>query len=158
MMTVGRASSVGWKTIGLYLLTTLVASILGLISIVSFQGLFEQGEFDTAKSTRVQLGCDGEGSFLSHDADGSVVCSANLTEDMSSYFIINDVDSTFSKTSSGPKNDLSLSDTIYDGVFQKLITSNIFVSFVEANFAAVVLFASKLCTCRTLTPRSIILF
>ena len=125
-------------------MTTLLASILGLISIVSFKGLFDQGEFDNDTNTRVQLGCDGEGSYLTHDADGSVVCSANLTEDMSSYFIITDVDNTFSKTSSGPKNDLSLSDTVYDGVFKKLITSNIFESFVAANFAAVVLFASKL--------------
>lgn len=34
-----------------------------------------------------------------------------------------------------------MSDTIYDGVFTKLITSNIFFSFVDSNFAAVIVFA-----------------
>jgi Na+/H+-dicarboxylate symporter len=43
--------------------------------------------------------------------------------------------------SSGPASGISLSDTIYDGVFTKLFTSNIFGSFVSANFAAVVFFA-----------------
>jgi len=33
MMSLGRASSVGWKTIGLYTLTTLIASVIGLIAI-----------------------------------------------------------------------------------------------------------------------------
>jgi len=142
MMTVGRAGSVGWKTIGLYLLTTLLASILGLISIVSFQPLFDQGEFEVTSEQRVQLGCDAESdSYLSHGVNGSVVCSANLTDDMSSYFVISDIDNTFQTTSSGPKDDISMSDTVYEGVFEKLITSNIFASFVEANFAAVVLFA-----------------
>jgi len=142
MMTVGRAGSVGWKTIGLYLLTTLLASILGLISIVSFQPLFDQGEFEVTSEQRVQLGCDAESdSYLSHGVNGSVVCSANLTDDTSSYFVISDIDNTFQTTSSGPKDDISMSDTVYEGVFEKLITSNIFASFVEANFAAVVLFA-----------------
>jgi len=142
MMTVGRAGSVGWKTIGLYLLTTLLASILGLISIVSFQPLFDQGEFEVTSEQRVQLGCDAESdSYLSHGVNGTVVCSANLTDDMSSYFVISDIDNTFQTTSSGPKDDISMSDTVYEGVFEKLITSNIFASFVEANFAAVVLFA-----------------
>lgn len=141
MMTVGRAGAVGWKTIGLYLLTTLVASILGLISIVCFKGLFTEGEFGEPSKARVQLGCSEEGSYLSWADDGSVTCSANLTEDMGNYWFINDVDKSFASTSSGPKNDLSMSDTIYDGVFVKLITSNIFDSFVDANFAAVVLFA-----------------
>jgi Na+/H+-dicarboxylate symporter len=141
MMFVGRAGSVGWKTIGLYLLTTLMASIIGLISILSFKGLFSQGEFADPTDPRITLGCDEDGSFLSHDNGGNVVCTANLTEDMSSYWYITDVDKSFAAQSSGPRNDLSMSDTIYDGVFRKLITSNIFDSFVDANFAAVVLFA-----------------
>jgi Sodium:dicarboxylate symporter family len=104
MMSVGRASSVGWKTIGLYLLTTLLASILGLISIVSFKGMFEQGEFEGPGKSRVQLGCE-DGGYLAHDDSGDVFCSANITDDMNSYFVISDVDSTFEKKSSGPKNE-----------------------------------------------------
>lgn len=142
MMSVGRASSIGVRTIGLYLLTTVLASILGLISILCFKSLFDQGSFEESGPAMVQLGCsEEEGSFLTHSTDGTVSCSANLTGDMSNYFVINDVDNTFVKAKKGPINDLSLSDTIYDGVFTKLITNNIFESFVDANFAAVVLFA-----------------
>lgn len=35
MMSLGRASSVGWKTLGLYTLTTVIASIIGLLAIVT---------------------------------------------------------------------------------------------------------------------------
>lgn len=140
MMNVGRASTVGVKTIGLYLFTTLIASIIGIISIMVFKGLFKTEEIETNSQTRVQLGCEAEDSFLAHDGAGSVFCSANLTEGMSNYFSIEDIDGTFIQTASGPA-ELSFSDTIYDGVFGKMITSNIFGSFVEANFAAVVLFA-----------------
>ena len=79
MMAVGRASTVGWKTIGLYLLTTMLASIIGLISILSFKSLFDQGEFDDPSPARVQLGCE-EGSYLAHDDFGNVSCNANLTD------------------------------------------------------------------------------
>ena len=36
MMSLGRASSVGWKTLGLYTLTTAIASVIGLIAVRSF--------------------------------------------------------------------------------------------------------------------------
>lgn len=139
MMNVGRASAVGGKTIGMYLLTTLMASIIGIISIMIFKGTFKTEVIDNDGQTRVQLGCE-EGSFLTHDDSGSVFCAANLTVGMSNYFSIEDVDGTFVQSSGGPA-ELSFSDTIYDGVFGKLITSNIFADFVDANFAAVVLFA-----------------
>jgi Na+/H+-dicarboxylate symporter len=142
MMSVGRAGSVGWKTIGLYLLTTLMASIIGLISIICFKGLFDAGEFEDSSPARIQLGCSTEGDYLTHAGDEVFCASAeNTTDGMSSFFYINDYDGTFVQKSSGPKNDMSMSDTIYDGVFTKLITSNIFESFVGGNFAAVVLFA-----------------
>ena len=126
----------------MYLCTTIIASIIGIISILCFKGLFSTEDLEASTGSDIQLGCDEEGSFLVHDSlDGSVVCSANLTETQSSYFAILDVDGTFVRTSSGPRDDLSVSDTIYSGVFGKMITSNIFESFVESNFAAVVLFA-----------------
>ena len=97
-----------------------------------FKGTFKTEALDENRQARVQLGCE-EGSFLSHDDSGSVFCAANLTDGMSSYFSIEDVDGTFIQSSSGPA-ELSFSDTIYDGVFGKLITSNIFQDFVDANF------------------------
>jgi len=141
MMQVGRASVVGGKTVGLYLLTTFVASIIGIIAILVFKPLFKTEDIDSYIESRVQLGCEAEGSYLAHNMNGSVFCAAgNLTDGVSNYFTIEDLDNTFVHSSSGPA-ELSFSDTMYDGVFKKMIPSNIFVSFQEANFAAVVVFA-----------------
>ena len=105
-----------------------------------FKGLFRTEEIGGENMSRVQLACE-EGGFLTHHEDGDVFCASNLTDGMSSYFTISDVDGTFIQSASGPA-ELSFSDTIYDGVFGKLITSNIFADFVDANFAAVVLVRS----------------
>ncbi|CAB9504092.1 Putative sodium-dependent excitatory amino acid transporter glt-4 [Seminavis robusta] len=142
MMSVGRASVVGGKTIGLYLLTTFVASIIGIVSILTFKGLFKTETVDSNFEAKVLLGCSAEeGSYLTHGANGTVFCTAsNLTEDMSNYFTIEDIDKTFVHSSTGVA-ELSFSDTLYDGVFVKMIPSNIFVEFVNSNFAAVVVFA-----------------
>ena len=128
MMSMGRASSVGGLTIGLYTLTTLIASILGLISIICFQPLFDQGDFDTHTPTgKVQLACN-EGEYLTQMTDGSVECIKVPSDNNATFFYLNDVDGTFVHTSSGPADDISMSDTLYDGLFMKLVTDNIFVS------------------------------
>ena len=44
MISMGRASSIGWKTIGLYTMTTLIAATIGLLSILMFEKFFEQGK------------------------------------------------------------------------------------------------------------------
>jgi Na+/H+-dicarboxylate symporter len=141
MMTVGKAGSVGWKTIGLYLLTTIIAAILGIISSVSFKGLFEEDAFADARPPTIQLGCNEDGSFLSEMSDGSLMCTADYGEEGNTEFTIVDITSSFMKNGGGAKNDISLSDTVYDGVFTKLVTSNIAGAFVSANFAGVVAFA-----------------
>ena len=141
MMNVGNAGSVGWKTIGLYLVTTVIAAILGIISIVSFQGLFEQGEFAAPGPATIQLGCNEENSFLTEMSNGTLMCTADFASDGDTEFTIVDITSSFVKNGGGAKNDISLSDTVYDGVFTKLVTSNIMGAFVTANFAAVVAFA-----------------
>jgi Na+/H+-dicarboxylate symporter len=141
MMTVGKAGSVGWKTIGLYLLTTVIAAVLGIISIVSFKGLFSEEGFADAPPATIQLGCNEDGSFLSEMADGTLMCTADYLEEVDTEFTIVDLTSSFLKNGSGPKSDISLSDTVYDGVFTKLVTSNITEAFVKGNFAGVVAFA-----------------
>ena len=58
---------------------------------------------------------------------------------------MNDVNETFSRSDGGGAiADISLSDTIYEGVFEKLFTDNVFVAFHEDNFAAIVVFAIAL--------------
>ena len=117
MMTVGKAGSIGWKTIGLYLLTTVIASILGIFSILMFKSLFKEGEFDDPSPATVKLGCNVADTFLTELDNGSVVCAADDGD--SSEFLIDDISGTFVKKSGGVKDDISLSDTVYDGVFRK---------------------------------------
>lgn len=141
MMSLGRASSVGWKTIGLYTLTTAIASVIGLICIVLFKGKFEEGSFEMMDPAFIKLGCNNDGEFLTESDDGSVSCMVGSEDEANTLFVIDDISGTFQRVSSGARNDISLSDTIYDGVFRKLITQNIFFSFVDSNFAAVIIFA-----------------
>lgn len=144
MLEMGRASSVGVKTIVLYTTTTLIASTIGLISILAFQGLFTQGEFEEGSQAFISLGCTEPGSLLTESMnDGSLVCVSdiNATSPYSQFEII-DVSANFARAGGGgPADDLSMSDTVYQGVFEKLITANIFFAFVDGNFAAVVVFA-----------------
>lgn len=105
-------------------------------------GRFKEGVYDTQSPPYIKLECEEAGYFITEVAGGSIQCvaEANATN-LNNLFIIDDVSGTFQRISSGPSDDISLSDTIYDGVFTKLITANIFVSFVESNFAAVIIFA-----------------
>lgn len=144
MLKIGRASVVGVRTIVLYTITTLIASTIGLISIISFKGLFTQGEFDEGSPAFVSLGCTEPGTLLTeNETDGSLYCLADADgADPYSQFEIIDVSGTFVRSGGGgPADDLSMSDTVYQGVFEKLITANIFYDFVDGNFAAVVVFA-----------------
>jgi len=141
MMSLGRASSVGWKTIGLYTMTTLIASVIGLIAIVIFKNKFEAKVFVEDDPAFVKLGCNADGQYLTEIDDGTVMCMDESSGIGSTDFLIDDVSGTFQRVRQGARDDISLSDTIYDGVFTKLITSNIFESFVESNFAAVIIFA-----------------
>lgn len=57
------------------------------------------------------------------------MCAADAsTEAME--FEITDVGSSFVRSTGGARDDISLSDTVYEGVFLKLITDNITASFV----------------------------
>lgn len=148
MMSLGRTSSIAGTTILFYLMTTVIASILGVISILCFQGLFKAGNFPEPGPSYVTLGCNAEGSFMTEDANsGDITCSSssssssNGDDTANQMFIIDDVNNTFVKTDGGVVDDMSISDTFYDGIFMKLVPSNIFVAFVEGNFAAVVFFA-----------------
>lgn len=138
MLLMGRASSVGVTTIILYTCTTLIASTIGLISILIFHNLFEEGHFDEDGKPLIQLGCTAEGTLLMENMDdGSLACvaDANATSAYTHFEII-DLTAGLSTTESG-YSQLTMSETIYDGVFRKSITDNIFYSFVDGNFASV---------------------
>jgi hypothetical protein len=121
-------------------LTTILASILRIISIVCFKGLFEQGDFEENPPATVSLGCNEEDHFLTEMSNGTVVCMADYLKEEDKEFKIIDITGTFMTESSGPASGISLSDTVYDGIITKLVTSKIFGSSVSGNFAAIVCF------------------
>eukprot|EP00548_Thalassiothrix_antarctica_P001578 CAMPEP_0194132498 /NCGR_PEP_ID=MMETSP0152-20130528/2953_1 /TAXON_ID=1049557 /ORGANISM="Thalassiothrix antarctica, Strain L6-D1" /LENGTH=537 /DNA_ID=CAMNT_0038827567 /DNA_START=45 /DNA_END=1658 /DNA_ORIENTATION=- len=145
MIKLGRTGSVAGLTVLMYFITTLIASVVGLLSILCFQGLFQAGNFEEdAVPQLVQFGCSDNGYYLTENSnDGTLTCMNTTTDDENTQFIFKDVSDSFAKqsTGGGTRNDISLSDTFYDGIFTKIFTSNIMKSFVEGNFAAVVFFA-----------------
>jgi Na+/H+-dicarboxylate symporter len=141
MMNLGKASAVGYKTIGLYLLTTIAACLFGIISTLIMKGSYEQKIFPESGPAYVSLGCNMEGEYLAEADDGSLSCTSDYGVMDNINFMINDISGTFVKKSGGARNDISLSDTVYDGVFMKLVTSNIVDAFASANFAGIIVFA-----------------
>merc|ERR1711983_221452 len=93
MMSVGRAASIGWTVIALYLITTVAAAFFGSISTLMFMKFYDTEE-----------GAD---------------------------------DGADSKTMA----QVSLSDTIYEGIFEKIVPSNIIDAFATSQFTAVMFFA-----------------
>ena len=139
MMVAQRASIVGLQTIVLYTATTLIASTIGLISCLCFSGLFTEGQFDDPEEALIQLGCNAENTYITELADGSLLCSTG-GENTETSFVMEDLTSSFVRATGG-LTDISMSDTVYQGVFLKLITDNITFAFVDGNFASVVVFA-----------------
>lgn len=141
MMSVGKASSIGWTVIGLYLATTVMAAFFGSMSTLAFMSLYQTETFPESPPPYVMLGCSEADTYLAETTDGNVVCSSDFAmDDPNVNFIIEDVSKTF-VTNSGGTTEISLSDTIYRGIFQKIVSDNIVASFSDANFAAVIFFA-----------------
>jgi hypothetical protein len=59
MLEVGQASSVGWKTIVVYLATTCVAATIGVLLSTAFATLFSDGTSAVAMTSKlIKLGCN----------------------------------------------------------------------------------------------------
>mmetsp|Transcript_4708 Transcript_4708/g.11995 ORF Transcript_4708/g.11995 Transcript_4708/m.11995 type:complete len:549 (+) Transcript_4708:450-2096(+) len=142
MMAVGKASSIGWYVTGLYLLTTILAGFFGTMSTLMFKGLYSTlTDEEVDEPATIQLGCVNDGFYLAEMDNGSVMCSADYApDDANVNFVIEDISKTF-VTTSGNVASVSLSDTIYNGIFTKIVPSNIIGAFAGNNFAAVIFFA-----------------
>jgi Sodium:dicarboxylate symporter family len=138
MMQVGAVGAVGGKTIGLYLLTTLLAGTMGCLSTAIFQRWYTVGETEETGPIFITLGCEAEGSYLPENPDGTIECTSDWLDEREILWQFGDYNNTFLTTTGSKVADVSLSDTIYQGIFLKLLTDNIFKEFVDANFAALV--------------------
>lgn len=123
MLSLGEAGTIVGVTIGLYLLTTVCASLIGVASSVIFSNFYAlQNGLLEGVDPLVRLGCSydedtGTASYLTKSGvDGSVACSVteNVNDD-DVMFMMDDVNGYFSKSAlaEGPAQ-LSLSDSIYE--------------------------------------------
>lgn len=143
MMNVGKAVSIGWRTVVMYTLTTLLAAIEGLVCVLLFKPLFSRKEMPDSTASSVplfQFTCPSDPSYFISDINGSLICS-NASTALSS-FELTDLNQVFEmKSDSGPANDISMSQTIQDGIFRKMVPSNLFSDFSNSNFVGVIAFA-----------------
>lgn len=146
MLALGQAGSVSGITIGLYICTTICAAIIGCVVSVLFSNLYTLQEDGVGEGldANVKIGCDVDEygnpqSFLTQQADGSVVCEANGGSGNTTIFSIEDVNGYFQKSpqAEGPAK-LSLSEGLYQGLFMQLIGGNMFKLFTEGNFLGVI--------------------
>ena len=170
-LALGQAGSVAGVTIGLYICTTICAAIIGCVVSVLFSNLYTLQEDGLGESLdpNVKIGCDVDEygnpqSFLTQQADGSVLCEANGGSGNTTIFSIEDVNGYFQKSpqAEGPGK-LSLSEGLYQGkilgltysydvssvsnislctlrvgLFMQIIGGNMFKLFTEGNFLGVI--------------------
>ena len=154
MMQMGKAGGVGGTTVLIYISTTIIAGIFAVIFSILFKGVYLAQDDDNEHTpSYISLGCassmDGNtqqaNAFLMEYPNGTIACTDQYEADNDAIlWTINDVNGTFVQSDGGGVPDLSLSDTIYSGVFETLIPENIFQEFYNANFAAVIVFAIAL--------------
>ena len=124
-LSLGEAGSIAWTTIGLYVCTTICAAIIGSIVSVLFSNVYTlvdtEGE---SLETNVKIGCavDEFGdpqSYLTQQADGSVLCEANNISGNNTIFSLEDLNGYFQKSpqAEGPAK-FTLSESLYQGKSQ----------------------------------------
>ena len=141
-------------TVLIYISTTIIAGIFAVIFSILFKGMYLAQDDDNEHTpSYITVGCasslDGDtqqaNSFLTEYPNGTIACTDQYDASHNEVlWTLNDVNGTFVQSDGGGVPDLSLSETIYSGVFETLIPENIFQEFYNANFAAVIVFAIAL--------------
>mmetsp|Transcript_28564 Transcript_28564/g.42039 ORF Transcript_28564/g.42039 Transcript_28564/m.42039 type:complete len:671 (-) Transcript_28564:164-2176(-) len=123
----------------LFATTSFMAAMSGAVSILSFRRLFHEVDDSSVTSTDayIELGCNKNGTFLAQRANGTVLCSDEPSEN-ATVFSIEDFSHPLVDTDESATN---MSDTIYEGLFAKLVTSNVVGAFYDGNYAGVVIMA-----------------
>jgi Na+/H+-dicarboxylate symporter len=148
MLSLGKAGKVVGHTIGLYVLTTLCAAIIGVLSSLAFSGKYTEldtGEGDAiVPEVRLVCGVDAAlnpTSFLTEMTDGSVMCAAgDATSE--ALFLMEDVNGYYATSASAKGvTEMSLSQSLYQGLFMQLIGPNMVGLFYDNNFLGVIVLA-----------------
>ena len=140
-MNIGKASSIGSKTVLMFAINSMLGSISGIISILCFQRFFKEETFQEAFPDTIRLGCSSETSFLTKLPNGTIVCSDDPVDKLNTLFTVTHIANPLTMEAVDTESDTSMSDTLYHGVFEQFVPSNIMEAFVDSNFASVVIFA-----------------
>mmetsp|Transcript_22466 Transcript_22466/g.42098 ORF Transcript_22466/g.42098 Transcript_22466/m.42098 type:complete len:543 (-) Transcript_22466:90-1718(-) len=150
MLGLGQAGKVGKLTFLVYLLTTFFAALFGLLFTLIFKSKYNTKEESPEPSRVFSLNCPLDGLLVQNENNLECMSTEDIetelvTADSSietfTQFGLNDISKSFVATETGSVIEKSLSDTLYEGIFLKIVTQNIVGSFVTSDFAAIVAFA-----------------
>jgi len=133
MLALGDAGSIVGLTIGLYVCTTIFAACVGCTVAAIFSNTYILGDgAPDPVLPEILLGCEGgtSGTYLAEQADGSITCAAAGSE-----FMVEDLNGYFQKSKAAEGlAQLTLSESIYDGLFMKMAPNNMIGIFYDNNF------------------------
>eukprot|EP00924_Labyrinthula_sp_SR-Ha-C_P002123 augustus_masked-scaffold_19-processed-gene-1.9-mRNA-1 protein AED:0.18 eAED:0.18 QI:0/-1/0/1/-1/1/1/0/523 len=136
MIEAGKAGAVGKYTVAMYLLSTFMASIIGLVAVLVFRDQFETLESDDSE-TFILLQCP-DGGFVTAEEDGSLVCAEESSNQ--SQFELDDPNGYLVTADGDIEDTISFSQTLQDGIFRKLVPNNIVAEFANGGFVGVIMF------------------
>ena len=159
-LSIGGAGVIVGTTIGLYVLTTICAAVIGVVTSLIFSPFFDvvpgaetEGEAAAAVRTlpEVHMGCgalteNGESThYLTLNSGGLLECvSVPMNETANTWlndtFLLYDVNGHFQTSfdGAGPAK-LSLGESLYEGLFMQMIDVNMLGMFVKANFLGTII-------------------
>jgi len=145
MLSIGNAAKIGGTTVVIYMLTTTVAAIEGTLCAYLFKGFFSEMPYDEPSGEAlVTLDCTGvPGTILHSFPNGTVACipESEVVNGSSTEFKVNDINSVFVKSTSSINTEMSLSETMQEGIFKRFVPQNIVEDFLNGNFLGIIMFA-----------------
>eukprot|EP00596_Hydrurales_sp_CCMP1899_P005490 CAMPEP_0119039346 /NCGR_PEP_ID=MMETSP1177-20130426/8761_1 /TAXON_ID=2985 /ORGANISM="Ochromonas sp, Strain CCMP1899" /LENGTH=439 /DNA_ID=CAMNT_0007003073 /DNA_START=139 /DNA_END=1458 /DNA_ORIENTATION=+ len=158
MLDVGKASAIGWKTVVVYLSTTLAAAIWGVLIATAFKPLFTEVSQPSGSQPKfITLGCNsGSAGHISESTDGSLLCSITATV---TKFLFIDLNKQFKSNNASKFAQVSISESLRTGIFIKMVPANIITEFGNDNFFAIITFSSVFawaCFCMKKRPNGLL--
>eukprot|EP00397_Hematodinium_sp_SG-2012_P008450 GEMP01008510.1.p1 GENE.GEMP01008510.1~~GEMP01008510.1.p1 ORF type:complete len:556 (+),score=103.70 GEMP01008510.1:133-1800(+) len=168
MMKAGDVISVAWKTVAIYLTSSVVATTVGLLTVMIFYPLFQvKTSTDVANNAipGIRLECPSgtsanEKHYLSYNqttnlfscdpiAGPGKIGSPDVWEVDDLNKLLVDFDEIKKR-----RGDFSMSDAIRTGVFLRSVPKNIFQSLAKSDFLGIIFFAALFgVACQQITPK-----
>lgn len=154
MALAGNAAEIGGRTLLLYLLTTAVATTVGLCMALLFHSAFNSNNIvpdETAAAVAIECG-DRPGYYLSWSTNGTVECSFykslnssgaadnyEALRDKPALFLERDLNGTYARNDN-TYQDLSLTEAVMTQLYA-LVPNNITEAFAQGTLLSVITFA-----------------